>query len=164
MKKRKIVGTILVLILCLGIATQALAVGDYKVEWEHMPQQKAGSGNYQTKPTKAIQHYMLYWNLESHDYIYNGGGMDGVFGSATTNAVKSFQRSRGMSLIDGVVGIATWRAMYLNLTYYNDTGTAYEYILSEIEMNHKVVKCASSPTDRRWFNMAGNTVFFTYVP
>ena len=159
MKKKKILATIFVLVLFLGIATQALAVGDYTVEWEAMPIQKMSS--HTEKPTKAIQHYMLYWNWDSHDYIYNGGGMDGNFGNATKNAVKAFQSSRGITS-DGIVGRATWRTMYNNLTYNRDTGTAYVYTLSAIVADHDVVKRPSDSTDRRWFNMAGNTVFFTY--
>lgn len=162
MKKKKIIAAILALLLSLGIAAQALAEtttpSAYKTEWESMPQQKTSS--YQTKPTKAIQHYMLYWNWESHDYIYNGGGMDGSFGNATKNAVKAFQSSRGMSLIDGVVGPATWRTMYYNLKYDRDTGTAYVYTLSEIVQDHDTIKRASSVAS--WYNMAGNQIFYTH--
>lgn len=159
MKKKKILATIFALVLCLGIATHTLAVGNYIDEWDKMPLQKTSS--YQVKPTKAIQHYMLYWNWDSHDYIYNGGGMDGNFGNATKNAVKAFQSSRGIT-IDGIVGPATWRTMYSNLTYDRDTGTAYVYTLSAIEQDHDTLKRATSVAS--WYNMAGNQIFYTYIP
>jgi peptidoglycan hydrolase-like protein with peptidoglycan-binding domain len=42
--------------------------------------------------------------LASKNY---GVGVDGVFGTGTTNAVKSFQTSKGL-LSDGIVGPDTW--------------------------------------------------------
>lgn len=41
---------------------------------------------------------------------FNPGAADGIFGSLTEAAVKSFQRSRGLS-IDGLVGSQTWGAL-----------------------------------------------------
>ncbi len=41
---------------------------------------------------------------------YNVGNADGIFGPATTNAVKAFQRDNGLTA-DGIVGPATWNAL-----------------------------------------------------
>ena len=41
---------------------------------------------------------------------YNTNGFDGIFGSGTTNAVKAFQRSRGLSA-DGIAGKNTFAAL-----------------------------------------------------
>lgn len=41
---------------------------------------------------------------------YNTGGLDGVFGSSTTNAVKQYQASRGLTA-DGIIGNNTWNAL-----------------------------------------------------
>ncbi|MBO5397509.1 MAG: peptidoglycan-binding protein [Clostridia bacterium] len=39
---------------------------------------------------------------------YNTGGLDGVFGANTENAVRSYQRRKGLS-VDGIIGPITWR-------------------------------------------------------
>ena len=44
---------------------------------------------------------------------YNTNGVDGIFGSGTYNAVREFQKTRGLSA-DGIVGKNTWRKL-LNL-------------------------------------------------
>ena len=41
---------------------------------------------------------------------YKTGGLDGVFGTQTLNAVRSYQRVSGLT-VDGIVGCNTWRAM-----------------------------------------------------
>ena len=41
---------------------------------------------------------------------YNTNGIDGIFGSATKNAIISFQKSNGL-VVDGIVGQNTWRKL-----------------------------------------------------
>ena len=41
---------------------------------------------------------------------YTTGGLDGIFGSATENAVRRYQRAVGLSS-DGIVGCNTWRSL-----------------------------------------------------
>ena len=41
---------------------------------------------------------------------YTTGGLDGVFGSKTYNAVRAYQRSVGLA-VDGIVGCNTWRSL-----------------------------------------------------
>ncbi len=46
---------------------------------------------------------------------YNVGAIDGVFGPSTENAVKEFQKERGL-VADGIVGQNTWEAFEAALT------------------------------------------------
>lgn len=41
---------------------------------------------------------------------YQTGGLDGVFGSKTYQAVIAYQRRAGLS-VDGIIGCNTWRAL-----------------------------------------------------
>lgn len=44
---------------------------------------------------------------------FDPGPIDGDFGPLTENAVRAFQRSKGL-VVDGVVGVATWTALGVN--------------------------------------------------
>lgn len=52
---------------------------------------------------------------------YYDGAVDGIFGSATTQAVKYFQRKNGLT-VDGIVGPATLKA--LGMSASGSTGTS----------------------------------------
>lgn len=53
---------------------------------------------------------------------YRTNGLDGIFGAATENAVKSFQRIVGLTP-DGIVGCNTWRALQEAVVGTGATGT-----------------------------------------
>ena len=53
---------------------------------------------------------------------YRTNGLDGIFGSATENAVKSYQRRVGL-IADGIVGCNTWRALQEAVVGTGATGT-----------------------------------------
>ena len=50
------------------------------------------------------------------------GGLDGIFGAATQNAVISYQRSKGLAA-DGIVGCNTWRSLQENVVGTGPTNT-----------------------------------------
>lgn len=60
---------------------------------------KGASGNI----TKLLQERLVSLG-------YSTNGVDGIFGSGTANAVKSYQKSKGLSQ-DGICGQATWRKL-----------------------------------------------------
>lgn len=53
---------------------------------------------------------------------YRTGGMDGIFGPQTRDAVTRYQRSRGLAA-DGIVGCNTWRSIQENVIGTGQTST-----------------------------------------
>ena len=53
---------------------------------------------------------------------YRTGGLDGVFGEQTYNAVRRYQSSRGLS-VDGIIGCNTWRSLQENVVGPGATST-----------------------------------------
>ena len=53
---------------------------------------------------------------------YTTGGLDGVFGEKTFNAVKRYQTSRGLTA-DGIIGCNTWRSLQENVVGAGKTST-----------------------------------------
>ena len=58
----------------------------------------------------SLSTYVLILQDGLNNLGYSTGGLDGIFGANTRNAVINFQRSRGLSQ-DGIVGCATWTAL-----------------------------------------------------
>lgn len=56
---------------------------------------------------------------------YTTGGLDGVFGAQTLNAVKSYQRLVGLS-VDGIVGCNTWRSILESVIAKGRTSTTID--------------------------------------
>ncbi len=56
---------------------------------------------------------------------YTGGGLDGVFGSGTRNAVIRYQRDQGLAA-DGIVGCLTWTAMACTARAIGQTPTVVD--------------------------------------
>lgn len=54
--------------------------------------------------------YVLIAQDDLNTLGYRTGGLDGVFGVQTRNAVTQYQRSRGLAA-DGIVGCNTWRSL-----------------------------------------------------
>ena len=53
---------------------------------------------------------------------YTTGGLDGVFGGQTQNAVRRYQASRELS-VDGIIGCNTWRSLQENVVGSGVTST-----------------------------------------
>ena len=56
---------------------------------------------------------------------YRTGGLDGVFGTQTYNAVRNYQRSRGLA-VDGIIGCNTWRSLQENVVGTGITSTTID--------------------------------------
>ena len=53
---------------------------------------------------------------------YRTGGLDGVFGQQTYNAVKAYQKSVGLA-VDGIIGCNTWRSLQESVVGTGKTST-----------------------------------------
>ena len=53
---------------------------------------------------------------------YRTGGLDGVFGTQTRNAVLQYQRSVGLA-VDGIIGCNTWRSLQESVVGTGKTST-----------------------------------------
>ena len=68
------------------------------------------TGGFPTLKRGSISNYVLIAQDDLNTLGFGTGGLDGIFGTATQNAVISYQRSRGL-LVDGIVGCNTWRSL-----------------------------------------------------
>ena len=68
------------------------------------------TGGFPQVKRGSISTYVLIAQDDLNTLGFRTGGLDGIFGSATQNAVISYQRSRGLAT-DGIVGCNTWRSL-----------------------------------------------------
>jgi len=72
--------------------------------------------------------------VKTVQYLLNAHGssltVDGVFGSATTSAVRSFQSAKGLG-VDGIVGAQTWEALIVTVQQ-GSTGSAVRAVQSQL--------------------------------
>jgi len=70
---------------------------------------------------------------------FYSGDIDGIFGINTRIAVQNFQRSFGLSQVDGIVGSNTWRALqpYIDgaLNFIVPTNISYSYSILQINLD-----------------------------
>ena len=78
------------------VSENDVAIQQDKSEAPSWPVVKKGDNSLNTK---AIQYFLSY-----RGYSVT---IDGIFGTGTENAVKSFQSANGLT-VDGIVGQATW--------------------------------------------------------
>ena len=68
------------------------------------------TGGFPTLRRGSISNYVLIAQDDLNTLGFRTGGLDGIFGSDTQNAVINYQRSRGLTP-DGIVGCNTWRSL-----------------------------------------------------
>lgn len=77
-------------------------------------------------------------NLLKHLGFYFGN-IDGIFGYDTQNAVLNFQKSFGLSSIDGIIGPLSWNSLmpYIDgaLGFIVPTNISYSYSILNINLN-----------------------------
>lgn len=80
------------------------------------------SGGYPLIRQGSRGNYVCIAQDDLNTLGYRTGGLDGVFGTQTTNAVKRYQASRGLTS-DGIIGCNTWRSLQENVVGTGQTST-----------------------------------------
>ena len=68
------------------------------------------SGGFPLLKRGSISNYVLIAQDDLITLGYPTGGLDGIFGSQTQQAVRNYQQKAGLT-VDGIVGCNTWRSL-----------------------------------------------------
>ena len=94
--------------------------------WVHFDKRSSppacSSGGYPLIREESRGVYVLVAQDGLNTLGYRTGGLDGIFGTQTRNAVLSYQRSRGLA-VDGIIGCNTWRSIQENVIGSGPTST-----------------------------------------
>lgn len=80
------------------------------------------TGGFPTLKKGSLSNYVLIAQDDLNTLGFRTGGLDGIFGAATQNAVKNYQNSRGL-VADGIVGCNTWRSLQEDVVGTGPTST-----------------------------------------
>ncbi len=80
------------------------------------------SGGYPLIRQGSRGNYVCIAQDDLNTLGYRTGGLDGVYGAQTVDAVKRYQASRGLAA-DGIVGCNTWRSLQENVVGAGKTST-----------------------------------------
>ena len=83
------------------------------------------SGGYPLIRQGSRGNYVCIAQDDLNTLGYRTGGLDGVFGTQTTNAVRNYQRSRGLA-VDGIIGCNTWRSLQEDVVGTGKTSTTID--------------------------------------
>lgn len=83
------------------------------------------TGGYPYVRRGSVGVYVLIAQDDLNTLGYNTGGLDGIFGARTDEAVRNYQRSRGLA-VDGIVGCNTWRSLQEAVVGRGATSTTIE--------------------------------------
>lgn len=84
-----------------------------------------GEAGYPLIKQGSISTYVLIAQDDLNTLGFRTGGLDGIFGSRTREAVRNYQRSRGLSA-DGIVGCNTWRSLQEDVVGNGRTSTTID--------------------------------------
>lgn len=84
-----------------------------------------GTSGYPLIRRGSISTYVLIAQDDLNTLGFSTGGLDGIFGSRTEQAVRNYQRSRGISA-DGIIGCNTWRSLQENVVGTGRTSTTID--------------------------------------
>ena len=84
-----------------------------------------GTAGYMQLKQGSISNYVLIAQDDLNTLGYRTGGLDGIFGEQTKNAVINYQKSRGLAA-DGIVGCNTWRSLQEDVVGTGRTSTTID--------------------------------------
>ena len=84
-----------------------------------------GTAGYPLIKRGSISTYVLIAQDDLNTLGYKTGGLDGIFGGRTEEAVRNYQRSRGL-VADGIVGCNTWRSLQEDVVGTGRTSTTID--------------------------------------
>ena len=97
--------------------------------WVHFDRRQSppacSSGGYPLLKRGSLSVYVLIAQDDLNTLGFLTGGLDGIFGARTYNAVVNYQRSRGL-LADGIIGCNTWRSLQENVLGIGRTSTTID--------------------------------------
>ena len=80
------------------------------------------TGGFPQLKRGSLSNYVCIAQDDLNTLGYKTGGLDGVFGKQTYNAVRSYQATRGLA-VDGIIGCNTWRSLQENVVGTGKTTT-----------------------------------------
>ena len=83
------------------------------------------TGGYPTLRRGSLSVYVLIAQDDLNTLGFATGGLDGIFGARTYNAVRAYQASRNLG-IDGIIGCNTWRSLQENVLGAGRTSTTLD--------------------------------------
>ena len=83
------------------------------------------SGGYPVIRRGSRGNYVCIAQDDLNTLGFRTGGLDGVFGEQTYNAVRRYQASRGLT-VDGIIGCNTWRSLQENVVGTGRTSTTID--------------------------------------
>ena len=84
-----------------------------------------GTAGYPQIKRGSISTYVLIAQDDLNTLGFRTGGLDGIFGTQTENAVRSYQQISGLTA-DGIVGCNTWRSLQEDVVGTGRTGTTVD--------------------------------------
>ena len=97
--------------------------------WVHFDRRErpsaCSSGGYPLIRQGSRGVYVLIAQDDLNTLGFSTGGLDGIFGARTEEAVRNYQRSRGLG-VDGIVGCNTWRSLQEDVVGQGRTSTTLD--------------------------------------
>ncbi len=97
--------------------------------WIHFDKRRGNpacsTGGYPQIQMGSRGAYVMIAQDDLNTLGYKTGGLDGIFGSNTQTAVKSYQQNKGLA-VDGIVGCNTWRSIQEDVLGKGKTSTTID--------------------------------------